>query len=118
MGFKAQEVVEELTYDFRPHNDANGTIPEPTAAQIDTYRQAVVGGLRGLGLDPSIIEGQSISLDQFDEVLSKGSVMEGVMVEATAGLTGIPAATLSALPYRIQQAFVGWIMGLFFSPEG
>lgn len=34
MGFKAQEAVVPLDWDFRPHVDAHGTTPEPTNEQI------------------------------------------------------------------------------------
>lgn len=115
MGFKAKDQVEELTYDFNPHSKDKGTIPEPTSDQIDTYRHALVAAFQSVGLKPGE---QNIELDQMDDLLNKDSEVEKAMVAATADLTGIDSATLDTLPFRIKRAFLGWIMGQFFNPEG
>ena len=115
MGFKATEAVEELTYDFNPHAKASGTIPEPTSKQIEDYRDAIVTAVKASGIDPS--GGERITLDQMDELMEKSAEVESALLDATADLTGIAHDTLRALPYRLKAAFMGWIMGQFFSPE-
>lgn len=118
MGFKATEAVEELTYDFNPHANAAGTIPEPTTAQIEHYRDTVFMALKASGLAEQMQAGeQEFNFDRMDELLQKTSEVEAQMVAATADLTGLDAGTLAALPYRVKAAFLGWIMGQFFSPE-
>lgn len=116
-GFKASEVVEELTYDFHPHVDAAGTIPEPTADAIDRYRTTIAEAFKASGLDPEQIAKESLGVDTFISVIEKSHGLEASLLVATAELCGIPVKTLQALPYRVAQAFTGWIMGVFFSPE-
>lgn len=116
-GFKASEEVEELSYDFNPFAAEKGVIPEPTSDQIDAYRQSLVGGLRDLGVDPQKLQA-GVSLDEFSNLMEKSKDFEDATLAATAELTGLSLDVLKSLPYRVQQAFLGWMMGLFFSPEG
>ena len=114
-GFKASEAVEELSYDFHPYVDVAGVIPEPTGDQIEAYRTALVTGLQGLnlkGLDPA-----NLDLSTMDDLMAKVPELEALILGAPSVLTGIPEATRDALPYRVSRAFVGYIMGTFFSPE-
>lgn len=115
MGFKATEAVEELTYDFRPHVDEYGTITEPTGKAVEAFRNRVFGSLKESGLDPEVLK--DMGLADMDELLAKSSAVEEETVNAVADLTGIANQSIWALPYRIRAAFVGWIMGQFFSPE-
>lgn len=116
MGFVAAEQVEELTYDFRPHEPVHGTIAEPPSKAVDDYRNAVFGALRDSGLDPEIMKA-GVPLDQIDTLLKQTDAIEQTMLEATAALTGIDATVLGRLPYRVKSAFLGWVMGQFFNPE-
>lgn len=121
MGFKASEAVEELTYDFRPHNEEHGKIPEPTSDQVRAYQTSVFDGIKASGLDPTMLTGGgsgNFSLDDLDNLLEQTAGLEDTMRTATAGLTQISDDVLAALPYRISRSFLGWIMGLFFDPEG
>lgn len=114
-GFIATEQVEALTYDFNPHVAAAGTIPEPTADQIERYRSVIVGAFKEMGL--SGVDLKALDLSQMDSLMEKSKVIEAAILAATADLTGISEEHLSALPFRVSRAFLGWIMGQFFSPE-
>lgn len=116
MGFKATEAVEELTYDFRPHLDRSGAIPEPSTKQIEKFRTALFDTFQASGIDPSTL-GAKMDLSSIGDLMEKASTVEEAMVGAVADLTGIADRDLNALPYRIKAAFVGWIMGQFFNPE-
>lgn len=120
MGFVATEAIEALDYDFTPHVDAKGTIPEPSADAVETFRNHVMGAVRSSGLDPDMLASgrMQVSLDMMDDLLAKADGVEEEMLVATADLTGIDAAVLRRLPFRVRAAFMGWIMGQFFSPEG
>lgn len=117
MGFKATEAVERLDYDFNPHVDSAGTIPEPTTKQIEQFREHIFATFQASGLDPQMLTSGQVSLSALGDLMEKGSAVEKAMVTAVADVTGIPDRTLESLPYRIKAAFVGWIMGQFFSPE-
>lgn len=116
-GFKAAEEVEPLDYDFNPHAPVSGTIPEPTSDQVAAYQSGMANALKGTGIDPEQIRSGEVKLDQLDELLQTVKSLELGMVNATADLTQIPVSTLSALPYRVKAAFLGWIMGEFFNPQ-
>lgn len=117
MGFKATEAVERLDYDFNPHVDMSGTIPEPSTRQIEDFRNAIFATFQASGIDPEAIGSGKVNLSMLGDLMEKGSAVEKAMVSAVADVTGIPDRTLESLPYRIKAAFVGWIMGQFFSPE-
>lgn len=117
MGFKATEAVEALDYDFNPHIDSKGTIPEPSTRQIEDFRNSIFATFQASGIDPEQITSGKVSLSMMGDLMEKGNAVEKAMVTAIADVTGIPDRTLDALPYRIKAAFVGWIMGQFFDPE-
>ena len=119
MGFKATEQVSELTYDFNPHLDLSGSIPEPTADQVETFRRAIYGALKevapllGLGKDAPLGE----QLQHMDAMLSSSADFEHTVIQAVSNLSGIPAPSLEGLPYRVRGAFCGWVLGIFLAPE-
>ena len=120
MGFKAEDTIEPLDYDFRPHAEVSGTIPEPSSKQVNNFREKVVAALTQSGLDPEMISSGKVKLDnlaQLGELMKKSADIEDQVVVEVANLTGIATATLKALPFRIKTAFVGWVMGIFFNPE-
>lgn len=117
MGFKATEAVEALEYDFEPHvkgDAAKGTIPEPTSQQIEQYRSTIVAAMREAGFESADLKAD---LAKMDDIMEASAAIEEATVVATADLTGIAPNLLRDLPYRVKAAFVGWIMGQFFSPE-
>jgi len=121
MGFKATEAVEELAYDFHPHADASGVIPEPTTKQVETFRNVIFGEVKNLaaalGMNFEEEGGGKLTLDKFDTLMEKSSEVEALTVDAVADLTGLSNHLLNGLPYRIKAAFVGWIVGQFLNPE-
>jgi hypothetical protein len=117
MGFQASEAVETLTYDFNPYKDAKGTIPEPTSKQVDAFRRAVMAVVENLGLSPEQIKSGKIDFTMIGDLMEKAGVVEGETLDAVADLTGIPHSVLRALPYRVQAAFTGYIVGVFLNPE-
>lgn len=117
MGFVASEQVEELTYDFNPYKDHKGKIPEPTSKQVDTFRKAIMATVEGLGLSPEQIASGKIDFTEVGNLMEKAGVVEGETVDAVADLTGIPHSVLRSLPYRVQAAFTGYIVGVFLNPE-
>jgi hypothetical protein len=117
MGFDAAKEVETLTYDFNPYKDHKGTIPEPTSKQVDTFRRAVMSTVEGLGLSPEQIASGKIDFTLVGDLMEKAGVVEGETLDAVADLTGIPHSVLRSLPYRVQAAFTGYIVGVFLNPE-
>lgn len=115
-GFKAN-AIEALTYDFRPYAKVEGEVPEPSADDIDKYRTALVGAIKALGLDPEVLTTGKVNLGILDGLLEKSADLEDAMLNATAELTKVDRVTLDALPYRVSRAFMGYVMGAFFSPE-
>ena len=117
MGFQASEAVEELSYNFTPYNDAHGTIPEPTAKQVERFRSAIVGSVTSLGLNPEEVSSGKVGFDQVGALMEKAGEVEQTLLDAISDLTGIPNSVLNSLPYRVQAAFSGYIVGVFLNPE-
>lgn len=117
MGFVATEAVEELSYDFRPFVEAHGTIPEPTSKQVEAFRQAVGNTVAGLGLDAEDLQTGKIGFEQVGLLMDKAGEVEQGLLNAVADLTGIANSVINKLPYRIQAAFSGYIVGEFLRPE-
>jgi hypothetical protein len=118
--FNAAEAVEDLTYDFTKYVEgAQGSIPEPSGDEIETYRTTIFGAIQELGLSPSDIQGgvSGIDFDKMFGLVDKAQGLELTMLDASASLTKIPAEVVRQLPFRVQRAFSGWVMGLFFNPE-
>lgn len=116
MGFDASVDVDELTYNFKPHVDLQGVIPEPDTKSVEKYRKKIAEAMKKADVDPSMP--LEAALAELDAVMSKISGLEIEMLLATCDLTGLPPAEVRKAPYRVQRAFVGWIMGVFFNPEG
>lgn len=117
MGFQASTAVEELSYDFNPYVDAQGVIPEPTAKQVEHFREQMMGSVEALGISPDDLKSGKIGFEKIGEVMEKAGQIEQSLLDAIADLTGIPNMTLNRLPYRIQAAFSGYIVGMFLRPE-
>jgi len=117
MGFVASEAVETLTYDFRPYAEAHGTIPEPTTRQVETFRAAMMSSVQELGLSPEQIQTGRIDFEQVGTLIEAAGRVEQTLLDAVADLTGIANSVLNALPYRVQAAFSGYIVGVFLRPE-
>ncbi len=115
MGFTASEQVEPLTYDFRPYLDMAGTAPEPTGEQISAYRKSLVAAFDAIGLDSFDLS--NLGMAEVGGLIEKSESLELDLLAASEALCSFAPGTLTPLPYRIRQAFAGWVMGVFFSPE-
>lgn len=127
MGFKATEAVEALTYDFSPHGPT-GEIAEPSSAQIEAYRTAyfdvlkksaeLAGEAEKADADETKTLSQRLADVDLDALMEKNREAEQIIISATAALTGLDEVMLGNLPGRIKSAFLGWVVGVFLSPEG
>jgi hypothetical protein len=118
--FILAEEVESLDYNFMPYG-GSGTIPEPSAVQIQAFRQAL-GALvseqedtaapSGVD-DPKFIEALTLYLNA-----DTSEMDEKVLHYAADVCSNQPSFDdLSGLPYRARQAFLGWLVGVFLVPE-
>lgn len=124
MSFDAGEQVEPLDYDFTAYVEGElGRIEEPTSVQVELFQHNVVQILQGSGIDKYTASGDEehgtndFSFDQLDDIMQKSSDVNQKVLGAVADLTGIAQGSIDALPFRVQRAFSGWIMGKFFRPE-
>lgn len=126
-GFSAEEAVERLEYDFRPHVDAYGTIPEPSREELDEFWEHRRQILEDAGVsfaelesfDPLDPKSRRAIIEAFAKVPEdKRKAMTPAALDNVATLTkGQPSREeLDALPGRIQDAFIGWLMGMLSNP--
>lgn len=126
--FDAATAVEQMEYDFSKYvegDDASGIIPEPTTDQMEAYftgAKAIAKKVKGLQADAKGLQEKAdsgeISDDEMEQVLSS---MDSVSIKAVQGemadligalCSNSPSAeTLMRLPYRVLQAFFGWVQG-------
>jgi hypothetical protein len=118
MGFDAGVEVDELTYDFSKFlPGVTGTIPEPTNEQLEAL-VAVLRKTFPTTTNPETGKTQ-VDLEAVAAATDEDSEAEAVLYDAISEFTsGSPSTEqLKALPFRPQRAFVGWLLGQFFSPE-
>jgi len=112
MGFKAEQEIDILDFDFRPYAEVSGVTPEPTTEQLKTF-QRTMKALIGPQLE-AIKEGKPIELpdDEEDELYEE-------LLSAVADLCSQTPSyeELHDLPFRLQQHFLGYMVGKFVSPE-
>jgi len=114
-GFKATAAVSGLSYDFSGVevaddddaellDKAKGTTPEPSYAQVRHMQAATA---------PAEINRAMARMDE-DELLER----DGAIAEIIAGVTsGKPSLEeITALPFRVREAYVGWICGELNNP--
>jgi hypothetical protein len=107
-GFKADEVVEKLEWDFTAFvPDAKGVVPEPSTEMVGAFfdQLHIILDRPADETDDKIIAFmQRMSEDQMILVDDK-------LLAAYAALCGDSpnAAQMRALPHRQRQAFFGWI---------
>lgn len=111
--------VDELSYDFEKFvPGAKGIIPEPSTDQLTNFRRTILESI-------PVTEGSDgkvgIDFDALKERVKDdgGEALEASLFQAIADLCSEQpsAEQMKALPYRGQQAFIGWIMGTFLRPE-
>jgi hypothetical protein len=115
-GFVLGESIEELTYDFTPYA-GKGTVAEPSALQIQNFRRAL-GEMIGT-MAPN--EEEDVSMYQrVQDFFSRDTteIQDKILHAAADVCSDHPSFDeLAALPYRAQQAFLGWITGTFLVPQ-
>lgn len=127
--FNVADEVEDLAYDFTKAlpgvPGAAGAIPEPSAKQIAGFFTAIAQLIRdqldlskpdsdsGAAFDPENPADLMRALDSFTE--AQFVKVSKQMCAAHAKLcSNTPSeAILAKLPYRHQQAFFGWVQGMF-----
>ena len=119
-GFILADAVEELTFDFGEYGP-KGTIPEPTAKQIQAFRKTIAEMLadmlpEGNTDDQSPEEMRKVLI----EVIGRDQTeIQQKILHAIADVCSDEPSfeVLDKLPYRHQQAFSGWISGVFLLPQ-
>lgn len=124
MGFDAGSAVEALDYDFTAYvADARGTIPEPSQPKLERFADelreiATTGGITEivkLGEDPSQEQLVAALADLPEDGIKQ---VMGAMTDAVVELCdGQPSREeIDALPGRVKQAFIGWVVGELMDP--
>lgn len=121
MGFVLEDQVEPLDYDLGKYG-GKGTIPEPSDADIEKVQKAFLSVAKDLGVEV----GEKMTPETMARVADKlGDDVNETMKAANARVYGAIAELckgkptlkeIEALPVRVRNAFIGWLMGQF-NPE-
>lgn len=121
-GFKAEEVIEELSYDFGKYG-GEGVTPEPSSAKIIAFQKAVRAIVAPTVVEQAKAEERGkVTVAQLEEAMAnidKGSeetakILDDILAAVAKVCSNKPSLTeLRALPFRLQQHFIGYISGLF-----
>lgn len=118
--FVLAEEVEALGYNFEPYGKA-GSIPEPSGEQINAFRKSVSEVLQqALGEDVKIDDENQEWARRLVKVLGEDTseIQHKLLLAIAEVCSDKPSYDeLKALPYRAQQAFSGWVMGVFLLPS-
>jgi hypothetical protein len=133
MGFDAANAVTPLDYDLSAYKGedgkplSKGTIPEPSRAKLDAFWEGRRQVLADAGIDLAELEGfDPLDPDSRAELTKKFASIpdEKRKAMAPAQLKHVAAVCsntpseqeIKALPGRVQDAFIGWLMGLLSNP--
>lgn len=115
--FDAGAVVDVLDYDFTAFlPGVQGVIPEPSGQAIETLTEV----LRRVMPTKTDENGKmTLDIDAVEREVKEGSDVESILYTAIADFCQQTpnVEQLRRLPYRVQRAFIGWLLGKFFSPE-
>lgn len=120
--FNLQEEVGQLEYNFEPYG-SRGTIPEPSAMQIQGFRQALgelYEATANLNTPKSLEEDPEGYVKRMSEFLSKDTTEDDEkLLHIVADVCSSQPSfdDLVALPFRARQAFLGWLTGTLLVPE-
>jgi hypothetical protein len=117
MGFDASNAVEALDWDFAPHVQASGTVPEPSDRILRGFQAAMTRNLTDLGVDRAQLGSPQQLVAALADVDEKKLEKAADKVnKALADLCqGSPSLEqLEQLPPRVRNAFMGWLTGLLF----
>lgn len=121
--FKASDALEPFEWDFRPHTDATGTIPEPTDDQVAEFYSALnhqfklafsEERLEGIDTqDPYDVAKLLMSLDA-----DENRTLYDAMLDVHAAVCSDQPSReqIEALPFRLRRAFYGAVQG-WLRPE-
>lgn len=127
--FDATEEVPELTYNLGEMDRdgvktlIKGVIPEPSRIQIKAYRKALSELIKlavPKDLPKDIETDPAAMLTLMADYMDKDDTeLVEKMNHAMADLcTNRPSFDeIDSRPYRVQQAFLGWLTGVFLRPE-
>ena len=120
--FILTEEVSTLDYNFEPYA-GKGTIPEPSAMQIQVFKQGLAQMVE-YAARAEDIDVNTLPPKEFAERLSKllsedtSEQDEKVLYMIADVCSSSPSFDdLQALPFRARQAFMGWIVGALIVPE-
>lgn len=118
-GFKAAEAVEKLDYDFtdlgKPELDGvKGTTPEPSSAQVRHMRWRIQQITQAASADQDDLS-QRLSEMSEDEFAERDEELIAAIAEVTSGQP--TREEIDLLPHRVQQAYIGWLLGQLTDPE-
>lgn len=119
-GFVLRDSVEELTYDFTPHS-GSGVIPEPSSMQIMAFQHGLAE-LFGELMPPTTDQDANATAlaKAVAEYLGRDTteIQDKLLHVVAAVCSDHPSFDdLNVLPFRAQQAFVGWVVGTFLLPS-
>ena len=121
-GFDAGSAVEALEYDFttcaidgKPCL-GQGTIPEMTDKQLRDFGKATLRVMKKLGGDANATSPKTLFASLAPENLEVA--LDDMTAMVATFCQGHPSEDeLKALPFRVRQAFFGWLFGELFSPK-
>lgn len=108
-GFDAKRAVQRLDYDFTAFvPGAKGYIPEPTPEEFRAFRERLADAAPEQAEDV----GRMSLADQ--------EALDETTLDAVAELCkGYPTRDqIAALPFRVQTAFLAWLLESFADPTG
>lgn len=124
--FQLEEEIDELSYNFATKANPTGptgVIPEPSSKQIETFRRKL-RTLMGPVLDAQL---KAADMTPAERVAALNDVEDGgdgdtrthdMLVAVAEICSNQPSVEqIEALPFRGQQVFIGWIVGVFLNPN-
>lgn len=122
--FKADSELDPLTYDFRPHAELDGTVPEPSQDQVQEFydrlgnqvRYALAGDPRLEGYDPTDPEkvGDLLASLTIDD--NRALHEQLIVMHADVCSNQPDADAIRKLPFRLRRAWFGAVQG-WLRPE-
>lgn len=121
--FNAGTAVEAMNWDFTDFGGGSGVIPEPSTEQMDDFLE----GLSEIGqkyadimkIDTSTMDKEEVAalIAQFKDVKSSDLTNTIANICAKVCSDNPSAEEIRRLPFRPQQAFIGFLVGEL-RPEG
>lgn len=112
--FVAAEAVSGLDFKLDPWGPA-GVIPEPSTGQIEKLTEALSKIAGDTGADTADAALAQVAKLPEDE---QAAMLDGIMGAITdITQTVLTREQIDALPHRIKNAFLGWLLGSLLLPE-